>query len=94
MTNNSTTHQDDWMQSHWRPLMGIMYMIVCLFDFVIGPVLWSTAQVLTVGEITSNWSPLTLESAGIFHVAMGAVLGVTAYGRSQEKYAKIKSKDI
>jgi hypothetical protein len=28
---------------------------------------------------------LTLQGAGFFHIAMGAVLGVTAYGRTQEK---------
>jgi hypothetical protein len=29
--------------------------------------------------------PITLQGGGLFHVAMGAVLGVTAYGRTQEK---------
>jgi hypothetical protein len=29
--------------------------------------------------------PLTLQGAGLYHIAMGAVLGVAAYGRSQEK---------
>jgi hypothetical protein len=29
--------------------------------------------------------PLTLQGAGLFHMAMGAILGIAAYGRTQEK---------
>ena len=32
-----------------------------------------------------QWVPITLQGGGLFHVAMGAVLGVSAYGRTQEK---------
>ena len=31
--------------------------------------------------------PLTLQGAGLFHIAMGAVLGIAAFGRTQEKIA-------
>ena len=34
-----------------------------------------------------TWQPLTLQGAGLFHVAMGAVLGIAAFGRTQEKLA-------
>jgi hypothetical protein len=37
------------------------------------------------GQINSQWQPLTLQGAGLFHIAMGAVLGIAAYGRTQEK---------
>jgi hypothetical protein len=30
---------------------------------------------------------LTLQGAGLFHLAMGAVLGIAAFGRTQEKIA-------
>ena len=33
----------------------------------------------------TQWNPLTLQGAGFFHIAMGAVLGISAYGRTQEK---------
>ena len=39
------------------------------------------------GSVTSPWHPLTLEGAGLFHMAMGAVLGIAAFGRTQEKLA-------
>ena len=35
----------------------------------------------------TQWSPLTLQGAGLFHIAMGGVLGLAAYGRTQEKMA-------
>lgn len=88
---SDTIKKQDWMQTHWRPMMGIMYMLVCVFDFVIAPILWSIAQIIGAGEVSMQWSPLTLAGAGLFHMAMGAVLGITAYGRSQEK---IKQADL
>jgi hypothetical protein len=54
-------------------------------DFVVFPVLWSLLQALSKGAIASQWQPLTLQGAGLFHIAMGAVLGVAAYGRTKEK---------
>jgi hypothetical protein len=76
---------EDWMQSKWRPAMGWMYMIVCIFDFMLAPVLWSITQALFHGTVQTQWQPLTLQGAGLFHLAMGAVLGIAAYGRTQEK---------
>ena len=77
---------EDWMNNKWRPAMGWMYMAVCIFDFILFPIFWSMIQALDhAGVITSQWQPLTLQGAGLFHVAMGAVLGIAAYGRTQEK---------
>lgn len=78
--------KEDWMQSKWRPAMGWLYMLTCAFDFVIFPVLWSILQAITKAPIT-QWNPLTLQGAGLYHLAMGAVLGVAAWSRGQEKMA-------
>ena len=80
----SETKKEDWMNSKWRPMMGWMYMLVCTMDMVIFPVLWSLLQTTTGSPIT-QWNPLTLQGAGLFHIAMGAVLGIAAFGRTQEK---------
>ena len=77
---------EDWMQKKWRPAMGWMYMIICTLDMAIFPVLWSLLQVFTHQTVT-QWNPLTLQGAGLFHLAMGAVLGIAAWGRTQEKVA-------
>lgn len=76
---------EHWLNEKWRPAMGWMYMAICIFDFMIAPILWSVLQSRDHGQITSQWQPLTLQGAGLFHLAMGAILGITAYGRTQEK---------
>jgi hypothetical protein len=80
----SETKKEDWMNSKWRPMMGWMYMLVCTMDMVVFPILWSLLQTFTHSPIT-QWNPLTLQGAGLFHIAMGAVLGIAAFGRTQEK---------
>jgi len=82
--SESEKKKEDWMNSKWRPMMGWMYMVVCTMDMVIFPVLWSLLQTTTGTQIT-QWNPLTLQGAGLFHIAMGAVLGIAAFGRTQEK---------
>ena len=76
----------EWMQKLWRPAMGWMYMLICLLDMAVFPVLWSLLQAFMHMPIT-QWNPLTLQGAGLFHIAMGAVLGISAFGRTQEKLA-------
>lgn len=83
--SNQIRAEDETLYRRWRPAMGWMYMIVCIFDFIIFPLLWSLLQMKANGEITHQWEPLTIHGAGIFHLAMGAVLGIAAYGRTQEK---------
>lgn len=77
----------NFINSKWRPMMALIYMVTCACDFVIFPVLWSVLQSVSGGQVTSQWMPLTLQGAGLYHIAMGAVLGIAAYGRSQEKIA-------
>ena len=75
----------DWINKKWRPLMGWIYMLTCTMDFVIFPILWSLLQAMSKGSVTMQWQPLTLQGAGLYHIAMGAVLGIAAYGRTKEK---------
>jgi len=77
---------DNWMQTLWRPMMGWMYMLICMLDMAVFPVLWALWQGINHAPIT-QWNPLTLQGAGLFHIAMGAVLGISAFGRTQEKLA-------
>lgn len=80
---------EDWMNKRWRPMMGWSYMATCITDFVIFPVLWSILQTFQGGQVTSQWNPITLQGAGLYHLAMGAVLGVAAWSRGQEKMASM-----
>ncbi len=81
---------EDWMTKKWRPMMAIMYMICCLSDFALFPIMFTVVQfweVQAANDAFRQWVPITLQGGGLFHVAMGAVLGVSAYGRTQEKVA-------
>jgi len=83
--SESEKKKEDWMNSKWRPMMGWSYMLTCIADFVIFPVLWSILQSVSKGQVNVQWQPITLQGAGLYHIAMGAVLGIAAYGRTQEK---------
>ncbi len=80
--------EDDWMTRKWRPMMAMMYMFCCLADFFIFPIMFTVVQfweTQAANDAFRQWVPITLQGGGLFHVAMGAVLGVSAYGRTQEK---------
>lgn len=73
-----------WIRDTWRPAMGWMYFAVCISDFILFPLLWGYAHIYTQSSLV-QWNPITLQGSGLFHVAMGAILGVTAWGRTKEK---------
>jgi len=75
---------EDWMVKKWRPAMGWCYMVICCLDMAIFPIMWNVVQMITKQPLT-QWNPLTLQGAGLFHLAMGAVLGISAWSRGQEK---------
>jgi len=91
--SESEKKKEDWMNSKWRPMMGWMYMVVCMFDMIVFPILWSLLQTMTSTPIT-QWNPLTLQGAGLFHIAMGAVLGIAVWSRGKEKLAGVANSSI
>jgi hypothetical protein len=83
---------EHWLKGHWRPAMGWMYMIVCIFDFIIFPGAWTWYQG-ELGSALTQWQPLTLQGAGFFHITMGAVLGIYAWKRTDEKLSAVDIKN-
>lgn len=77
--------QEDWMVKKWRPMMGWTYMATCIFDFIAGPILFNLLQYWNPGQAVGMWTPLTLQGGGMYHIAMGAILGISAWSRGQEK---------
>ena len=77
----------DWVNNKWRPVSGWVYLLICVFDFIIAPVLWSLIQAQAHGVVSTQWQPLTLQGGGLIHVSFGALLGITSWGRSREKLA-------
>lgn len=88
----NTKKGEDWIQQKWRPAMAVMYIVVCSFDFIIFPIGFTIVQfweVEAANDAFRQWEPLTLMGAGLFHMAMGAILGVSAWSRGQEKIAGV-----
>ena len=82
---------EDWMTKKWRPMMAIVYMAINLFDFIIGPILYNLLQYWNPGQAIGMWQPLTLQGGGLIHIAFGAILGISAWTRGQEKVASINN---
>ena len=80
-------NEEHWIQKLWRPAMGWTYMLINTFDFVLAPafVLYLRMRGIEI----DMWKSLTLDNGGFIHLAFGAILGVSAYGRSKEKTAAI-----
>jgi hypothetical protein len=75
--------EEHWMQKLWRPSMGWTYMAINVFDFILAPAF--VLYLRMKGVQVDMWKSLTLDNGGFIHLAFGAILGVSAYGRSQEK---------
>ena len=84
--SESDKKKEDWMNNKWRPMMGWIYMITCVTDFILFPILWAMLQAALKQPVTA-WQPITLQGAGLFHLSMGAIIGIAAFGRTQEKLA-------
>jgi hypothetical protein len=82
---------EDWMTSKWRPLMAVTYMATIWFDFIVGPIIFNILQYYNPGQAVTSWTPLTLQGGGLYHLAMGGILGIAAYTRGKEKVAQIEA---
>lgn len=74
----------DFIGRIWKPAMAITYMLICLFDFIIGPVFYNMLQFLNPGQHIEMWQAVTLQGGGLFHMAMGAILGISAFNKKEE----------
>jgi hypothetical protein len=87
--------EEHWVRAYWRPAMGWLYMVICAFDFVLFPLLAMFLPVIDKGFglniAYTPWQSLTLSNGGLMHLAFGAILGVSAWARGNEKLAKINS---
>ena len=93
MTTQAEKKSEDWMTTKWRPLMAITYMATIWFDFILGPILFNILQYWNPGQAIGMWVPLTLQGGGLYHISMGAILGIAAWTRGKEKVASIENGD-
>ena len=91
--HNLKKQDESWVRTYWRPAMGWLYMVICAFDFIIFPLITMFLPVIAKAfgfNVTySTWVSLTLSNGGLIHMAFGAILGVAAWSRGQEKMQSI-----
>lgn len=80
---------ETWFTVYWRPALGWQYVFICLFDFFLAPVFLTLYCYITHTPYI-KWEPLTLQGGAFYHMAMGAVTGVSAWSRGREKIAAIE----
>jgi hypothetical protein len=89
--NQLEKEDEHWMKHFWRPAMGWLYMLICLCDFIVFPIIAMFMPVFLKGLGVPlqyvPWQSLTLSNGGLIHLAFGAILGITSYTRGQEKLA-------
>jgi len=73
-----------YLRTNWRPLLALVYGVICLADFVLFPITWQWFQHVT-------WISLTTQNGGMLHVSFGAILGAAAWTRGKEKIAAIEN---
>ena len=71
------------IRRYWRPAMSWLYFSICAVDLLILPIFW----IYLGGE--GQYKPYTLTTP-VFHLAMGAIVGAAAIGRSWEKIDQYK----
>jgi hypothetical protein len=81
---------EGWFNNRWRPAMAWLWFTVSACDFILFPILNALAAGAKMIPYLS-WQPLTLQGGGLFHMAMGAVVGVATWQRTQEKLAIMRS---
>lgn len=79
---------ENWLIRFWRPAMAWQYLLVCLFDFMIAPILTGIFFYLTKGTYVP-WVPITMSEGGFYHLSMAAIVGVSAWTRGQEKMKQL-----
>lgn len=92
MSDKNLMEKEHWSQRFWRPAMAWSYLTICLFDFMVAPILSGILSIIT-GKAMIAWVPLTLQNGGLYHIAMGAVTGVTAWSRGKEKITAMQTSD-
>jgi hypothetical protein len=86
MEEPSPLANEGWFNNRWRPAMAWLWFSVSAFDFILFPILNALAAGMKLIPY-QPWQPLSLQGGGLFHFAMGGVVGVSVWTRTEEKKA-------
>ena len=73
-----------FMDKIWKPAFAVTYMLICLFDFIVGPIIYNVLQFLNPGQHLDMWQAVTLQGGGLFHMSAGAILGIAAFNKDKK----------
>lgn len=76
-TMREEAKSEHWLQWSWRPLVGLMFIAICLNNYVVMPYL-------------KNKGLLPVEVPSEVFMAILAILGVASWGRSKSKIEEAK----
>lgn len=82
--SNEKVGKIDSIRKTWRPALAYAVIAIILFDFIFFQIMTFAYAYWTATAYTP-WVPYTLNGGGLFYMAMGAFLGVYAWGRTVEK---------
>lgn len=80
--------EESWIKHYWRPTVAYSYIVVTVFDFVLAPIMNALLSYYSHSTYIP-WSSLTLSAGGFYHLSMGAIIGVAAWSRGQEKIRRL-----
>ncbi len=74
----------------WKAVAGWLYLIIVCFDFLLAP--YGNMALSAYYHFNYvPWVPLTLQGAGIFHIAFGAIMGVQSWTQGLAQVEMIKN---
>lgn len=76
--------EEHWLKTYWRPVAAWGYLAICLFDFMIAPIVLVFFAKVT-GTPLVMWHPITLEGSGLFHLSFGSIITTASWQRGNEK---------
>jgi len=86
--NNSKIKNDPFYKE-WRLVGAYVFFIICLYDFVFAPISLVLYSIYTKTAYVA-WVPLTTQGGGLFYLAYGGILGISAWGKFSENRDMLK----
>jgi hypothetical protein len=74
----------------WRLLAAYVYLTICSYDFMLAP-LSNQLIAYYFKQPFVPWTPLTTQGTGLFHLSFLTILGISAYGKGNERVEMLRN---